>query len=209
MMVFHFETPRPDELATQWKEAELVAAACKLAGHRFHTAVVLNARELEAHLAYIFTWKPASRGKPQFSLHFSGHADREGIQVGATFLDWHALASAIGRTSVKAQFPYMLFISGCGEGRPEFTKAFKGVENRPIYIFAFEDEVNWQDAAHASSLVYRFLSDIAVSDSRRVRKVVDQIRTLGLGRMLYYRWDKQSDCYRLYPGRTGASTKPK
>lgn len=203
MTVFHFESPRPDELATQWKEAELVEAACKLAGHRFHTAVVLNSRALEEHLKYIFTWKPTAPSKPQFSLHFSGHANREGIQVGATFMEWSMLANAIGRTSARTRFPYMLFISGCGDGRPEFAKAFAAVSNRPVYIFAFEDEVSWQDAAHASSLVYRFLSEIAIDDKQRVRGVIDQIRSLGLGRLLYYRWDKPTNSYRFYPRASG------
>lgn len=197
MTVFHFEMPRPDELGTALTEANLVSAACKLAGHRFHSFAPVNKRQLQEQLDYLFEWEPKNPEKPQFSLHFSNHANGDGLQVGSEFIEWSDFASAIGHASSGKDYPYMLVVSACGRGRPDFTAAFTGARNPPIYVFAFEDEVTWQDAAHASSLLYRFLPDVPVLERQRVQQIINRVRELGFGSLLYFRRD--GDKYKVYP----------
>jgi len=199
-MIFHIESPSPDELDTQLSEAELVAAACRLSGHRFHTLSVLDRADLQKALKYIFMWEAPEKSKPQFSLHFSGHANREGIQIGASFVKWDGLAGSLRRAMKDHDeiSPYMVFFSSCGMGRPDFS-TFSKLPYPPIYIFAFENKVDWADAAHASSLLYRWLPEIRVDDRKRVQGVIERVRNLDFGKLTYFRHDETTKSYRCYP----------
>jgi hypothetical protein len=97
----------------------------------------------------------------------------------------------------------MVFVSGCSHGRPKLEDAFGEITHRPIYIFTFATKPSWQDAAHVSSLVYRFLPEVAIHEKGKVKEIIDNIGRLGFGSLVYFRWDEDKECYKHYEGETG------
>ncbi len=199
--VFLFESPNASELGGKEKEADLLAAACALAGHRFVAYSPLSKSAFAETLRYIFsTWEPTPgrEDKPQFSIHLSVHGNGAGIQIGADSLSWRRLGRIIRNAQATTSWPFILTLSACGDADLDIS-SFKLSNAPPSYVFSFSAPVAWDEAALTWAVLYKSIVRVNTSDAKSMKSLVDRIRALHFGRLRYHRLDGSR--YRWYPAR--------
>lgn len=216
MRIFIVECPNPMDLLQERTELQSLEKICKLFRHEVYTFLVKSSAEFKRVLRYISTIDGDVNNKKDndepLCIHISAHGydDGSGLVFGADDLEWEDLTKAllpIMKEDIQYKGSKILIISACYANKQKITKEINKKKNNirdgltPIkYIFiADEDEVKWQDAVVAWTILYHQLPHSDLDKPDTVKSLIRKMKESGFGNITYFRWDEERERYRKNP----------
>jgi hypothetical protein len=99
----------------------------------------------------------------------------------------------------------VFFISSCYAANQELSKEIRknysksGDFKPPKYLFIpCEETIYWEDAFVGWTILFHQLPDVKVDEQQHVKRLLDSIHQLGVGKFRYFRWDEDDEKYRTY-----------
>jgi len=214
--VFVLESPNALDLLEERGERSSLEQVCRIFGHDAYSFLLRDSKELEQTLTYISTigWFDGAGDLPLF-LHISVHGNENEIAVGSDHISWEDLAGMITEMYKNLdgyEGPIVLILSACGADKNRLTQIIKSKQQTgeilspPEYIFVFSDEqMSWTDAVVTWTVFYHKAASLKFKkgDALNIRKLLNQLHELGLGKLKYYRWDLEKDKYLSYAAKKG------
>lgn len=177
--VLIIESTRADELYRNKREGVLLGDLLRLLGIRSTYRVCVDRKRLENALA------ESSRGEYD-AVHVSCHGDSSGLALtNAANVDWDELVS-MSRGHLQRK---LLVLSACESGARELADAFARTTNGPGIIVGTKSDIDWDDAAIAWQLLYKWLRE-----GHRIGDALQRVAVALDVRLVYRRW--VSDEYR-------------
>ena len=212
--VFILESPNALDLLKGRGERSSIEQVCKLFGHDTMAFLLRDSTELRQTLMYLSSiGEQEDAGDAPLFIHISTHGNSEGIAVGPDHVPWEELTDMISEAYEHLnQYDgrIVLVLSACGANEQRLTRFIKQkhaegeVQSPPEYIFVFsDDDVLWVDAVVTWTIFYRKAIDLRfeMESKKEVQNFLTQLRKLGFGNLMYFRWNQESSKYLRY-GRT-------
>jgi hypothetical protein len=141
-------------------------------------------------------------------LHLSAHGASDGLLFGGHTASWKQLLDAIQPVLSSAyDGPRVLVLSSCDADQQRLTKEItEAVRNDeilipPRYIFCATGKVAWRDAAVGWTLLYHLIPRVNLDESKQVKEMLAQIKSVDAATFTYFRWDKKTRSYKRYPSK--------
>ena len=209
--VFILESPNALDLLQERGERSSLEQVCRIFGHEAYSFLLRDSKELEQTLTYISSigWFGGAEDLPLF-IHISVHGNQNEIAVGSERITWSDLAGMITEMYKNLdgyEGPIVLILSACGADKNRLTTFIRSkhlngeIQSPPGYIFVFTDEeITWTDAVVTWTVFYHKAASLKFKkgDALNIRKLLNQLRELGLGKLKYYRWDSDKKEYVYY-----------
>ena len=212
--VFVLESPSPDDLLSSTNERSSLEQVCRQFNHDVASFLLLDKRELRATLKYVGSiggFKVRNKRAPLF-IHISSHGDKRGLYFGMDHVRWKELSDLISDAYKELddyKGPVILILSACNSKPEKLTKHLKkiadanGLDNPPEFILSFASKtVYWQDAVVTWTVLYKRANNLdwnsTAKGRSRVQRLLDGLYNADLGKLIYFRWDKDRHLYRWY-----------
>lgn len=209
LRVFIIECPDPIDLLQKRSERHALENICGLFGHEVATFFVKSTNELKSVCNYIASIDEEQdefeREKVPICIHISAHGNKRGLVFGNDTVTWKQLSKIISPINSK-MYDYsgdvIFVISACEAKEQKLTLEFERERKQdidfrpPIYLFVTaENSVYWKDAIVAWTIFYRRIPNVNLDDKGSVKSILNDIRDIGVGKVRYYRWDKNRKKY--------------
>ena len=213
LRIFVMECPDPIDAMQGRSEGPVISAIGRLIGHEVLTFLVRSKREFKETCKYIGSidadHDSNDQTDRQLCLHISTHGNSNGLGIGADFLEWRQLATAIEpflSGKMRHEGKRIVVLSACDADQKQLSDSIGAIVRQntgltaPEYLFCTSGEVEWQNAAVGWTLFYHLLPNVDLDQKKNVQAVLNKIRDVGVGRFVYFRWVGRSKRYVRYAG---------
>jgi hypothetical protein len=211
LRLFIIEAPSPMDLLQSRAEAPALEKACSLIGHEVSSFVAKSKAELYAICQFISMidsdQDKFGRERVPMCVHIAAHGNAGGLGFGSDTVTWDEMAELLQPLCEMPNYDgdIVLVVSACGAAQQKLTSRFRERARNeasfrpPIYLFiTAEDEPTFEGALVSWIVFYYHLPRIPLSNRRKVKDILKQVRAAGAVALQYYRWDKQEEQYRRY-----------
>jgi hypothetical protein len=210
--IFIIECVSPIDSLSNTNEGESLKNICDQVGHQTALFKVSNLPEFRRVCKYIGSmdqYEDSEDNKTLF-IHLSMHGSKAGLAFGGEDLKWKDLYRYVQPIcKMKYSGAKIFTISSCYGINQQLSKSiekiFKSTEDfsPPKYLFVpSSNTIYWSDAIVSWIILFHQLPEIAISDNKKVQRILDTIYKLGLGKLRYYRWVAADEKYRQYTAKT-------
>jgi hypothetical protein len=211
--LFILESPGPLDALEGRAEGPALSQISKLIGHQVVTFPIISASQFDDCCDYISTitdYEDTGADTP-ICIHISAHGleDGTGLCFGGNEVHWTELMDSllpIFRKNMAG--PLILVLSACNANRQELTRAIeKHIEEEPKisppkYVFCSNESVPWSDAAVGWTVFYHLLPAVNLENRDQVKDTLKKIKSIGLPKIWYYRWDVRRKEYFRYENKS-------
>lgn len=173
-------------------------------GHRATTFTVLSRLEFEDRIRFISNLAIPNSGRA--CIHIECHGDGNGLCIGADFLTWDDLATALLPVMTKKKFSGILYLvlCACSARQQELGFALRLMHRAadheltlPECIFIYdEDRVPIPDSLLSWAILYHGLSKRFMTVPTLITGLLTRMKVANLGKLIFLLWDHKANKYR-------------